>query len=142
MTSIICATLLLGVIPPDGELVAARPEDPTASPTTTPEVIETPEIVGGTVPIGGPTAVVVPMERFAPMPAHCDPTAQPRCMRPWGILGGRPLIPRYPVYQGYYRTHGYDLYRALDYPWNPPPAWKRRGERGPHRPEIYHLPPR
>ncbi|MFW6124738.1 MAG: hypothetical protein ACOC46_01210 [Pirellulales bacterium] len=126
MTSALAVMLLLSVIPSEGDLVASQPRPPAPL-----------EIVPAAPPAPVEVWTAVPAPRGWPAPGRPHPAAQPDCGCLWGILGGRPLLPRYPVDQAYYRTHSYDLYREFDYPWNPPPAWKRCGAPAPPRRTIY-----
>jgi len=157
MMSVLYSIAMLAVIPPESELVAARPEFPQTPAAPMAKVIPSPtgeaitpvrvcpkrgtgtlhlasesgnrHDIREPVPVFGQTlmagmgepageVIFLPggLEYFDPH--HCNPAAQPTCGPFWGILGGRPLLPRYPVGQRYYRTHRYDLYRELDYPWH------------------------
>jgi len=124
MMSVLYSIAILAVIPPESELVAARPEFPQMPaapmakviPSSTGEAITGPVIAGMSEPVG--EVIFLPGAPQYFDPHHCNPAAQPTCGPFWGILGGRPLIPRYPVGQRYYRTHRYDPHRELDYPWH------------------------
>lgn len=155
MTAYLPLIALIGVIPPADELVAARhgagtekvamrpvaenQQEPQTAPGPDPAYSNDPAhviLVQPSVPAGHPGGGQVwrmPItgggyRAMGLRPPHFQPTAQPYSLGIWGILGGRPLLPRYPADHAYHRTHGYDLYKRLDYPWTPPPAWKRRGD--------------